>query len=63
MMRQLPPGSSDSKARYATPLPAALGTPTYLAGGRQHVAVMTGAADSFWQADRGPSTVVVFGLL
>jgi len=38
------------------------GTPTYMVDGKQYVAVMSGAANSFWQADRGSSTVVVFGL-
>ncbi len=38
------------------------GTPTYLAGGKQYVAVMSGAANFFWHPDPGSSTVVVFGL-
>jgi alcohol dehydrogenase (cytochrome c) len=38
------------------------GTPTYMVDGKQYVAVMTGAANSFWQADKGSSTVVVFAL-
>lgn len=36
------------------------GTPTYMVDGKQYVAVMTGAANAFWQVEKGSATVVVF---
>ena len=38
------------------------GISSYAVGGKQYVAVMSGAANSFWRAAPGSSTVIVFGL-
>jgi alcohol dehydrogenase (cytochrome c) len=56
--------ANDGKVLYTFNVggPITGGTPTYVAGGKQYVAVMSGAANSFWRAPPGSSTVVVFGL-
>ncbi len=38
------------------------GVPSYMVGDKQYVAVMSGAANSFWRSAPGSSTVIVFGL-
>jgi len=57
-------GAKDGKVlfRFDVGGPITGGTPTYMVGDKQYVAVMTGAANAFWQAEKGSSTVVVFGL-
>jgi alcohol dehydrogenase (cytochrome c) len=38
------------------------GTPTYLVGGKQYVATVSGTANAFWHQAPGSSTVIVFAL-
>jgi alcohol dehydrogenase (cytochrome c) len=57
-------GAKDGKPLYRFNVggPITGGVPTYAVAGKQYVAVMSGAANSFWRAAPGSSTVIVFGL-
>lgn len=57
-------GAQDGKPLYRFNVggPITGGVPTYAVDGKQYVAVMSGAANSFWRAAPGSSTVIVFAL-
>ena len=56
--------AKDGKKLYSFNVggPITGGVPTYAVDGKQYVAVMSGAANSFWRAAPGSSTVIVFAL-
>ena len=56
--------AKDGKKLYSFNVGGAItgGVPTYTVGGKQYVAVASGAANSFWRAAPGSSTIVVFAL-
>jgi alcohol dehydrogenase (cytochrome c) len=57
-------GAEDGKVLYSFNVggPITGGVATYIVGQKQYVAAMSGAANSFWRAPPGSSTVVVFAL-
>jgi alcohol dehydrogenase (cytochrome c) len=48
--------------RFNTGGPVAAGVITYMAGGKQYAAVMSGATNRFWRTPPASSTVIVFAL-
>jgi alcohol dehydrogenase (cytochrome c) len=57
-------GAQDDKVLYRFKVGGSItgGVTTYMVGDKQYVAVMSGAANSFWRAAPGSSTVIVFAL-
>ena len=57
-------GAEDGNVLYRFDVggPITGGIATYLVGQKQYVATMSGAANSFWRAPPGSSTVIVFAL-
>ena len=56
--------ATDGKVLYSFNVggPITGGVATYLVGQKQYVVAMSGAANSFWRANPGSSTVIVFAL-
>jgi alcohol dehydrogenase (cytochrome c) len=48
--------------RFNTGGPVAAGVITYMAGGKQYAAVMSGATNRLWRTPPASSTVIVFAL-